>query len=110
MYELSDYEGKSERVRMAMLLDDIEENAPRIAAQVVDDFTDSCHFCNMTRIELDDLSSDVSERGLALTDSLNGEIQGIFNRYLKTALADAGFEDISEVKHKGEYWFRFYRY
>lgn len=110
MYKLSDYEGKSERVRIAMLIDDAEESAGVIAAQIVDGFRDTTHFCNMTRIVIEDLDEEVCARGIAVNDSIRGEIKGIYKRYLERGLKDAGFEDVREVKQNGELWFRFYNY
>lgn len=109
MYELSDYKSKSERVRTAMLIDDVEENASYMAKRIADGFSDA-HFCNRTCIELEGLEEEVGERGLILTDSLRGEIQGIYNRHLKWALKDAGFKDIRQVKYSGKHWFEFYKY
>lgn len=110
MYKLTDYEGKSERVRIAMLIDDTEESAGIIAAQIVDGFRDTTHFCNMTRIELDDLDEEVCARGVDVTDSIRGEIKSIYKRHLERGLKDAGFEDVREVKQGGKFWFMFYNY
>lgn len=109
MYELSDYDGKSTRVRMAMLIDDVEENASDMAKQIVDGFSDA-HFCNRTRIELDDLEEAVNERGLTLSDALKSNIQGIYDKHLKWSLKDAGFKDIREVRMQGKCWYEFYKY
>lgn len=110
MYELEDYEGKSERVRIAMLFDDADESAGIIAAQIVEGFRDTTHFCNMTRIVIDDLDEEVCARGIAVNDSIRGEIKSIYKRHLERGLKNAGFEDVCEVKHGNEFWFRFYRY
>lgn len=110
MYELSDYKGKSERVRIAMLYDDADESAGVIAAKIVDGFRDTTTFCNMTRIVLDDLDEEVCARGIDVNDSIRGEIKSIYKRHLERGLKDAGFEDVREVKHGNEFWFRFYRY
>lgn len=110
MYELSDYEGKSERVRIAMLIDDAEESAGVIAAQIVEGFVNDAHFCNMTRIVLDDLDEEVCARGIAVNDSIRGEIKSIYKRHLERGLKNAGFEGVQEVKQGGEFWFRFFKY
>ena len=110
MYKLTDYEGKSERVRMAMLINDTEESAGIIAAQIVDGFRDTTHFCNMTRIVLEDLDEEVLARGIDVNDSIRGEIKSIYKRHLERGLKSAGFKDVQEVKRGGEFWFRFFKY
>lgn len=110
MYELSDYEGKSERVRIAMLIDDADESAGIIAAQIVEGHLSDPHFCQMTRIELDGLDEEVCARGIAVNNSIRGEIKSIYKRHLERGLKNAGFENVCEVKHGNEFWFRFYRY
>lgn len=109
MYEISDYQNKSERVRRLMLLDDVEENAALYAHQIANDFSDA-HFCNRTRVVLEGLSEEASERGITIDDSLKGEIQGIYNHQVKLALWDAGFKDIRDVAQGGEHWIEFYKY
>lgn len=109
MYEIIDYQNKSERVRRLMLLDDVEENAALYAHQIADDFGDA-HFCNRTRVVLEGLAEEVCERGITLDDSLKGEIQGIYNHQVKLALWGAGFKDIRDVVQGGEHWIEFYKY
>ena len=109
MYELSDYDGKSERVRKAMLLDDIDEHAKLTGKRIADGFSDA-HFCNRTHIVIDDLEEVIIDRGIEPSDSLIGEIHGIYNHHLKYALKDAGFRDIRQVKYQGEWWYEFYKY
>lgn len=66
MYEISDYENKSERVRRLMLLDDVEENAALYAHQIANDFSDA-HFCNRTRVVLEVWTKRHASAALPLT-------------------------------------------
>lgn len=110
MHEVSEYEGKSERVRLAMFMDDAESHADNLAQQIANEFCSSRHFCNRARIELDHLDDDMELCGIRPTDSLRGAVIGLFNDRLRRALEGAGFRDIREVKRGGAYWYEFYRY
>ena len=112
MHEISEYEGKSERVRLAMFMDDVDEHADNLARQIANEFysDDDPHFCNRARISLDHLYEDMGLCGILPNESIRAEVIGIYNKRLKWALADAGFRDIREVKRDGAYWYEFYRY